>query len=139
MGRTNFSGPLYGAKATLFGVTAAASTGSSAVFSGARVPSGEDWYVTELSLYRASTGSTSLVISLHDDSTLVTTVGVGGSSLAGAGSVTILAADGGEYEGTRIASGSVLTLSHSSHAGPNAGLTVVVRGYTRFIDSTRAG
>lgn len=138
MGKTSFSGPVYGAKATLASIGPFdCSTGSSAVVSGVVVPAGEDWYITELSVYRGSTGSTNLVISLHDDSTIVTSAGVGGSSIAG-GAVGIATADGGEYEGTRVATGSVLTVSHSSHAGPNVNVVATVRGFTRFINSSRS-
>ncbi len=138
MGKTSFSGPVYGSKQTLFSVgPATASTGSSAVFAGTLVPAGEDWFATELSLYRNSTGSTNLVISLHDDSTLMGTVGVGGSSATAASAISIITKDGGEYEGARIASGSLITLSHSSHAGPNANLFAVLSGFRRFANSTR--
>lgn len=136
MGKTAFSGPAFGAKATLFSAgPVAASTGSSAIFAGAIVPAGEDWYPTEVSLHRTSTGSTNLAISVHDDSTLVGSVTVGGSSIAASG-ITRFTADSGEYQGIRIASGSTVTFSHSSHAGPNAGLTVVLSGYRRWIPST---
>lgn len=138
MGKTAFSGPAFGAKGTLmFTGPVAASTGSSAVFAGCIVPSGEDWYITEISLHRNSTGSTNFVVSVHDDSTLVGSVGVGGSSAAASG-ITVVTADAGEYAGMRVASGSTLTLSHSSHAGPNINVTAAVYGYPRWIPSTRA-
>jgi hypothetical protein len=137
MGKTSFSGPVYGAKQTLFSVgPIAASTGSSAVFAGTVVPPGEDWFATELLVYRNSTGSTNFVVSLHDDSTLMGTATVSGSSIA-VSNYSIITKDASEYEGARLASGSVLTLSHSSHAGPNINLFAVVRGFTRFANSTR--
>lgn len=136
MGKSAASGPFFGGKATLFSAgPVSASTGSSAVFAGAIVPAGEDWYATEVSIYRNSTGSTNLVVSVHDDSTLVGSVGVGGSSIAASG-IAAFTADSGEYQGVKIASGSTVTLSHSSHAGPNANLTVVLSGYRRWIPST---
>lgn len=136
MGKTAFSGPVFGAKQTLLSAgPVAASTGSSAVFAGVVVPRGEDWLVTDLSLYRNSTGSTSLVVSVHDDSTLVGSISIGGSSVAASNS-TAFTPDSGEYQGKLVASGSVLTLSHSSHAGPNANLIVAVSGYRRWIPST---
>ncbi len=136
MGKTAFSGPLFGAKETLISVgPLAASTGSSAIFAGTVVPPGEDWYATGLSFYRTSTGSSDLAISLHDDSTLVGSLTVGGSSAAG-GFRTSFTPDSGEYQGIKIASGSTVTLSHSSHAGPNASLTVLVNGFRRWIPST---
>lgn len=136
MGKTAFSGPVFGAKqALMWAGPVAASTGSSAVFAGVVVPKGEDWYVSELSLHRASTGSTNLVISLHDDSTLVGSITIGGSSVVASNS-THFTADSGEYQGIKVLSGSVVTLSHSSHAGPNAGLSVMLSGYRRWIPST---
>ncbi len=139
MGKTAFSGPAYGAKATLFSGVFTASTGAIDTLAGTKVPSGEDWYATEVALFRGSTGSTGLTVSVLDDSTSLATVGVGGSSLTGAAVVTIFTADSGEYEGTRIASGSVVSFSHSSHAGPNANISITLRGFTRFIDSSRVG
>ncbi len=137
MGKTSFSGPVFGAQQTLFSVgPVAASTGSSAAFWGIVVPAGEDWYATELCLFRNSTGSTNLVVSLLDDSSAVGTVGPGGSSVASA-QVTVITKDGGEYSGARILSGSTITLAHSSHAGPNINLCVTLSGYRRFANSTR--
>lgn len=137
MGKTNFSGPTYGAKATLFSIgPVTPSTGATGVLGGTIVPAGEDWYATEVVLYRNSTGSTNIVVSVLDDSTSLGTVGVAGSSVAG-GAVTIFTTDGGEYEGTRIASGSVITFTNSSHAGPNANLHINLRGFTRFVNSSR--
>lgn len=137
MGKTSFSGPVYGAKQTLFSVgPVAASTGSSAVFAGVIVPAGEDWYATEISVFRNSTGSTNFVVSMHDDSSLLGSVSMGGSSIA-ASNISIFTKDGGEYEGTRILSGSTVTLSHSSHAGPNINVFTVVSGFRRFANSTR--
>ena len=49
----------------------------------------------------------------------------------------VIAKDGHEYEGKQMLSGSTVTLSHSSHAGPNINLFAVLRGYTRFTNSTR--
>ena len=51
MGKTSFSGPVYGAKATLFsfGPVNSQATGSTTI-GGVVVPAGEDWYATELSV-----------------------------------------------------------------------------------------
>jgi hypothetical protein len=136
MGKSAFSGPVFGAKATLFSVgPVSASTGSSAVFAGAIVPPGEDWYATNLSLYRNSTGSTDFTISVQDDSTTIGSANVGGSSVAASG-ISNFSPDSGEYQGIKIASGSTVTFSHSSHAGPNANVTVVLSGYRRWTPST---
>lgn len=138
MGKAAFSGPVYGTKGTLFTASFTPSTGAVGSPAGTMVPSGEDWYATELVLYRGSTGSTNLVITLLDDSTSIATVGIGGSSATGPAVTTVIATDSGEYSGTKIATGSVVTFQHSSHAGPNANLSVSLMGYPRWISSTRA-
>lgn len=138
MGKTSFSGPVYGGKATLCSVGPfACSTGSSAVFAGGYVPTGEDWYATELLVHRASTGQATLVISLQSNSTTIGSVTIG-SSAASASTFARFTVDAGEYEGARMAAGTAWTLSHSSHADPNANVTVTLRGFTRFVSSTRA-
>jgi hypothetical protein len=134
MGKTSYSGPVYGAKATLFSfgpVNAATST----VLGGVVVPAGEDWYATELSVFRNSTGSTTAIVSALDDSTLVGATAAITSSVTAASAIKIFTPDGGEYEGTRIASGSTVTFTVSD---TNLGLLVSLSGYRRFINSTRA-
>jgi hypothetical protein len=136
MGKTAFDGPLFGGKATLFSAgPVSASTGSSAIFAGTIVPAGEDWLLTDVAVYRNSTGSTDLAISVHENSTLMGSVTIGGSSIV-ASNIARFTADGGEYQGKLVRTGSTVTLSHSSHAGPNANLTVVLSGYRRWKPST---
>jgi hypothetical protein len=136
MGKTSFSGPVFGAKQSLIDCgPVSASTGSSAVFYGVIVPAGEDWFLTDISLYRNSTGSTNLAISVQDDSTTIGSVDIGGSSVA-AGNKATFTPDSGEYQGTKVLSGSTITLSHSSHAGPNANLCVQISGFRRYVPST---
>ena len=136
MGKTAFGGPVFGAKQSLLAVgPVSASTGSSANFYGVVVPPGEDWYITDLSVYRNSTGSTDLAISVLDDSTNVLSVTANGSSIV-FGNTGRATPTSGEYQGVQVASGSTVTLAHSSHAGPNANLCVVVSGYRRWVRST---
>jgi hypothetical protein len=136
MGKTAHDGPLFGAKATLFSAgPVSASTGSSAIFAGTIIPAGEDWLLTDVAIYRNSTGSTDFTVSVHYNSTLAGSVGVGGSSIV-ASNIARFTADGGEYQGLKVLSGSTVTLSHSSHAGPNANVTVVLSGYRRWKAST---
>jgi hypothetical protein len=133
MGKTAYSGPVYGAKATLFSfgpINAATST----VLGGVVVPAGEDWYATELCVFRNSTGSTTAIVSALDDSSVVGATAAITSSLTSVSSIKILPTDGGEYEGTRIASGSTVTFTVSD---TNLGLLVSLSGYRRFINSTR--
>lgn len=145
MGATRFSGPVYGAKQTLFScskqdVSSGAGSGlAGIVIAGTVVPSGEDWYATEFTVYRGSTGSTSLGLAVLDDSSVVSSATIT-SSLAAAKQQNIIAADAGEYEGTRILSGSVVefSLSQSSAVGASSNVTVQLSGYRRFISSTRA-
>src|ERR1041384_7469777 len=120
MGLTRFSGPVYGGKATLFSFGPINASGST-VLGGIVVPVGEDWYATELSVFRNSTGSTTAVISLLDDSSLVGATAAITSSLTSVSAIKILPTDGGEYEGTRIASGSTVTFTVSD---TNLGLCV---------------
>lgn len=133
MGKSAFSGPVYGAKATLFSfgpVNAATST----VLGGIVVPVGEDWYGTELAVFRNSTGSTTAIVTVLDDSSVVGATPAITSSLTALAAIKVLPTDGGEYEGTRIASGSTVTFTVSD---TNLGLCVSLSGYRRFINSTR--
>lgn len=136
MGKTSFSGPVFGAKQTLIDIGPVnTSTGSSANFWGCVVPAGEDWYVCDISLFRNSTGSTDLAISVLDDSTNVLSVTAGGSSIAFSNTARATA-DSGEFQGTKVASGSTITLAHSSHAGPNINLCIQIGGFRRYLPST---
>ena len=136
MGKTAFTGPVFGAKQSLIDCgPVSASTGSSANFYAVIVPAGEDWYITDLSLYRNSTGSTDLAVSVLDDSTNVLSVTIGGSSIV-ASNIARATPTAGEFQGVQVASGSTITLAHSSHAGPNANLCVQVSGFRRYVAST---
>ena len=144
MGRTSFAGPVYGAKSLLWAFRAdnlPASTAAQTVAS-IIVPKGSDWYPTEMHVYRGSSFSTALVVTLTDDSTTVGDVAVT-SSLAGATASTVFAKTAGEYEGQQIVSGSSVSLlvsnGNSSAAGSSA-VNVWVYGYVRFnsTSSTRA-
>jgi len=145
MGKTAFSGPVYGAKSLLWNVSkdnVTASTGSTATVTIRQmaVPLYEDWYITEFRVFRGSTGSTGFIGALLDDSTQIASVAITSSLAAQFGSTT-LTADAGEYEGVRVAAGSTMSLTLS-----NSGSSVVsssdvgysVYGYIRWISSTRA-
>lgn len=144
MGKTSFSGPVYGAKATLFTAyqhtqSSGAGDGINSTIAKVTVPAYEDWYATELFASRGSTGSTGLICRVLDDSTALVSVTLN-SSLADASSGAIVTADGGEYEGSRIVAGSVVsfTLVNSSVTPTSSNITMTLRGFTRLIDSTRA-
>lgn len=135
MGKTAFSGPVYGAKATLLSFTTW--PGSTLVPCQVTVPSGEDWIATEIMLYRQSTGSTAFGMALLDDSTLVSSVTIT-SSLAAQDKTVVITSDASEYEGKVIASGSVVKLTLDSTSLANAPVVGTLRGFTRYVDSTRA-
>ena len=128
MGRTRFSGPVYGTKGTLFSATVSVA-GSSGTFARVQVPSGEDWYATEFSIGRESTGVSGHALVVMDDSTVVSSLAYA-SVNAGSTSAT-LTADGGEDEGVRIASGSAITFRTTDTNTGN--ISVTLRGYPRFV------
>lgn len=137
MGKTSFSGPLYGAKQSLFSAAFKASSGAStSVMAGVIVPAGEDWYATEISLHKASTGSTGFVAVARKGSTALSSQAIT-SSLVGSTSI-IVTADAGEYEGKRLASGSTITFEALSPTVPTSRVTMVLSGFRRFVSSTRA-
>ena len=140
MGRTRFSGPVYGAKQTLWSANlGATSTGVSTVAAATIVPVGEDWFATEFQAYRGSTGSSQGALWVTDDSTVVSSVTFT-STTAGANTLNIITPDGGEKEGTKIASGSTVRL-HYSDASSQAAMTNVswlLSGYRRFVNSSRS-
>lgn len=143
MGKTSFSGPLWGAKSLLFTVnrdnlaisTAAATIGATVV------PAGEDWYITDFVVYRGSTGSTAFTAALLDDSTQIAGVAITSSAGAQSGS-TQLVPDGGEYQGVNVASGSVLSATiqngNSSVVG-SSNVAVYAYGFPRWLQSSSNG
>jgi hypothetical protein len=154
MGKTAFSGPVYGAKTLLWSHSQAVGGNSPVstapvLLASMIVPSYQDYFITEINAYRASTASTAFKIELVDKSSRASasTRVVGDaaitSSLADSVGSTIVTADGGEYEGRRVAAGSTLYLrlnsSNSSAAAlASSGFSAWVFGFTRYIDSTRA-
>ena len=148
MGKTAFSGPVYGAKGALWNpFTLVVSSGASTqVAAMTRVPTYEDWYVTE-ALYQCSSCSTAALDALassvaqfviKDDGTALHT----NKTLLDTNSVTLvtITPDAGEYEGKRIAAGSTITfeIAAGSSALPIGSARAELRGYIRFISSTRA-
>ena len=143
MGKTSFNGPVYGAKSLIwqgnYNSTIALSTSAATTFSKCRVPAYETWLVTELQVYRGSTHSTTTVVALLDDSTVVANVAIT-SSLAGSIGSTTPTPTPGEYEGVEVAANSTLALTLQEGTSSIAGqdLTASVYGYIRFLSSTRA-
>ena len=145
MGSTRFSGPVYGAKQTLFSIGASTlSSGAgngvaNAIFAGTVVPLGEDWYVTEFQAFRGSTGSSAVGFSVLDDSTVLSSITFT-STTANANTINILTPDGGEKEGVRVLSGSTVHFAYtnSSAQGGLSNVNVSIFGFRRFVNSSRS-
>ena len=147
MGITRMSGPVYGAKSLLWSVhrdnqLPGATDTTTVTFASVRVPSYEDWFVTEFKAYRGSSGSTAVTTTynLTDDSTVIASLATA-SSAAGIMLSTTPTADAGEYEGVRVVANSTLaiTVGHGgSSAAVSSDVSMWVYGYQRYIDSTRA-
>lgn len=138
MGLTRWSGPAYGAKATLASVNLKASSGASTtVYAGVIVPPGEDWYATEVSLYKGSTGSTGFVAVVRKGSSQISSQAIT-SSAANQSTLVVVPADAGEYEGKRCPSGSTITFEALSPTVATSRVMLVLSGFRRFVNSTRA-
>lgn len=147
MGKTSFSGPVYGAKSLLWSVhrdnvLPAANDTTTLTIASIRVPAYEDWLVTEFKGFRGSSGSTAITQTwnLTDDSTVIASFATA-SSAAGLLLSTTPAGDAGEYEGVLVAANSTLsvTIDHGgSSAAVCSNVTGWVYGFIRFIASTRA-
>jgi hypothetical protein len=140
MGRTRFSGPVYGAKQTLFSIGwPTLSTGTSTVAAATIVPVGEDWYATEFQAYRGSTASSQAGFSVLKGSTVLSSITFT-STTADANQINIITPDGGEKEGKRIPSGSTVFFRYAD-VSSQAALTRVswmLTGYRRFVTSSRS-
>jgi hypothetical protein len=136
MGKTSFGGPVYGAKGSLLSATFTASSGASTtVYAGVVVPAGEDWYGCNVSLHKASTGSTGFVAVVRKGSTALSSQAI--TSSAAASTAVIVTADAGEYEGKRLPSGSTITFEALSPTVATERVTMVLSGFRRFVSSTR--
>lgn len=157
MGKTAFSGPLYGAKSFLWGGTFGAtglSTGASTAnrtIAATVVPPYEDWYISEFKanfstgssggnsfILKSEGGSSGLQRFQGQPSTVAQTLATlnSGTSTTFNGMLT-LTPTAGEYEGVYVPAGSTLRLlSTSVNPLSNAGFGV--QGFIRFIPSTRA-
>lgn len=149
MGKTAFSGPVYGAKSLLWSVhrdnqLPAANDTTTVTLASIQVPAYERWLVTEFKGFRGSSGSTAVTSTwtLTDDSTAIATLATpAASSAAGILMSTTPTATAGEYEGVEVLENSTLsvTISHGgSSAAVSSNIQVWVYGYIRYIDSTRA-
>ena len=142
MGKTSFSGPVFGAKSLLWSIQADRAQGSTtAVTLGSIiVPPGEDWLITDLHVFRGSTHSTASVVTLTDDSTTIGDVAIASSAAGVAGSTTIVK-DTDEYMGKLVASQSSLSLLvHDGGSSlASAGWQAWVYGYPRWLQTSSRG
>lgn len=160
MGKTAFSGPVYGAKSMLWGFNVATERSSGASTrllennATRTVPPYEDWYITEVAVSASTNstvaaahavylktegGSTTGILRPDGVSTKAATLASlvnaqGSSSWSTWATVTPTA---GEYEGAWVPAGSSLRLV-SSGVSPMAGVAVQVMGYIRYVNSTRS-
>lgn len=158
MGKTSFSGPVYGAKSNLFsfGPTRGDANGSTTLVASAVVPPYETWYLTELFASNAQATSNSstpkVIVKVKGTSTSVSYPGpgpdplfptgnpgtagsvTGPTSTAGFNQVTTLTAQAGEFEGYAAPANSTVRIVSSGTIGQLQGR---VNGFIRFIDSTR--
>lgn len=147
MGKTTFSGPVFGAKSLLFASSpGTVSTGAStAVFGATVVPANEDWFVTEIATFNstnssntqftfkskiAGTAQTMRVVNVGASTTgqnIITSVGqaLGG----GAGSAPSASIPLGYY----LPAGSTLRLL-SSAINPISGVHVAFHGWRQWVN-----
>lgn len=147
MGRTAYSGPVFGAKSLLWmahrdNVLSAANSTVTETLGKVRVPVGEDWYVTEMQIYRGSSGTTAATATfqLTDDSTVIADLATA-SSVTGLMLSTNVTPTAGEYQGLQVLSNSTLA-AQVTHGGSSAAIssdvTMWVYGYIRYVDSSRS-
>lgn len=159
MGKTAFSGPVYGAKGLLMSAGPFATAGgTTSAFASIVVPAYETWYVTETFASNAQLTSNSsnvkIFLKAKGTSTSVSYPGPGPDPAFPTGNPgTILSLTGptstaainlsaapttptpGEYEGYGVPANSSLRIVSSGTIGA---LFVNVRGFVRFLSSTRA-
>jgi hypothetical protein len=138
MGVTRFSGPVYGAKATLLSLEVSnVSTATNFTLYSFRIPSYEDWFATELHVCRRSSGGSGWAIKIVDDSTVVSSVTL--STGTNESTWTSITASAGEYEGHQMLHDSSLAIvkDESSAVGVSSAAVIILSGYRRFVSSTR--
>jgi hypothetical protein len=158
MATTRMKGPVYGAKGLIasWAASAVASTGASTAFVASWiVPTGEDWFITEIaaSCSTCSSGGNTVTIKSEggsttaagrdwgsgSNSTKAQTVGtVTWGTSTGGPVLGVVTADAGESEGKWVPAGSTVRAVLSSAASAVSNLNIALRGYTRWISSTRA-
>lgn len=153
MGKTAFAGPVYGAKSLLFSANFILGSSGASSHLDARtvIPPYEDWYITECTIgtstnssggqtwkFKTEGGSSGLPRYQGQPSTVaqtLATIDAGASTSLNV--LTTLTPTAGEYEGVYVPAGSTVRLV-SSGAGQPSFVTATMRGFIRYINSTRS-
>ena len=153
MGITRFNGPVYGAKAAISdrAIASVATAASTTYVTSWIVPAYEDWYLCEMNLFcsTCSSGGNTITLKTEGGSTTIlrpdgtqtrsATLGFGtwGASTGGALAPVTLAPSAGEYEGSWVPAGSSVRVLGSSISAVMTNFNISLRGFTRYVDSTR--
>lgn len=156
MGITRFSGPVYGAKCELFGTGPTTLSGASTTLQARTViPPYETWYLTEMAVSCSTCSSLAKIIlkvkGTSTDATFATNgpdpnfpAGNAGSAITltnGASTIGFnlvalpTTPTPGEYEGYAAPGNSTLRIVSS---GTMSVACISIRGFIRYLDSTRA-
>jgi len=158
MSLSRFTGPLYGAKGLLakFSMGGVTSTGaSSALLCSWVVPVYEDWFICEVSAFCSTCSSGGNTVTIKSEggstagaardwgngsnSTIAQTVVAVNWGASTTGPILATATPtAGEYEGKWVPGGSTIRAVISVIANPISNFNVSLRGFTRFVSSTRA-
>ena len=134
MGRTSFSGPLYGAKAKLcsFYKASIAAEADDAELGELLVPSGEDWYITNVHAYCTDSGASATVdVECPDGTSLLAT---DLALVTAAGVTAACVADAGEGEGKKCAAASRIYIEADNGLTTAAANVIVsLHGYIRKV------
>jgi len=153
MGKTAFSGPVYGAKSLLWGAgPLTVSTGAStALVCATVVPPYEDWYVTEFKasfstgssagnafILKSEGGSSGLPRYQGQASTVAQTIAtINSGTSTSLNALATVTATAGEYEGLYVPAGSTLRIV-SSCVNPLSKVSLSVAGFIRWVNSSRS-
>ena len=155
MGKTAFSGPVYGSKGLLWAYTGNLSTGgSTALVTSRMIPTYEDWYITEVyAKYNSTTssGGFNIIVKSEGGSTtgivrqtggLASTVAqtiatlTKGTSTTADSTLVTTTPTAGEYEGLYVPAGSTMRIVSSGVDAVPVSLSIM--GFIRWVASTRA-
>lgn len=158
MSLSRLSGPVYGSKSLIATASlATTSTGASTALACSWiVPVYEDWFITEISGYcsTCSSGGNTLTVKSEggstagagrnwadgSNSTKAQTIGTvtWGASTTGPALSSGMTPTAGEYEGVWVPAGSTIRALLSVSSNAMANLNIGLRGFTRFVHSTRS-